>query len=184
MLPNSAEVTLTRAFLYRRFGRWQEAYAQFERATELNPQDPTGYYSAADIARGLRWWDEADRVRARLIKRFPRMTRGARLEEAIQLRWRGEVDAGNKLMETLNLNERSEEFVPLFYRSFWKRDYRECRRLLAEAAKYPDLERDRWEKELKLAFVTKTPGPKQAALEAEKQLEERLRHSAIRDGGN
>ena len=183
LLPNSAEVTLTRAFLYRRFGRWQEAYAQFERATELNPQDPTGYYSGADIARGLRWWDEADRLRTRLIKRFPRMTRGARLEEAISLRWRGEVDAGNKLMETLNLNERSEEFVPLFYRSFWKRDYQECRRLLAEAAKHPDLERDRWEKELKLAFVTKTTGPKQAALEAEKQLEERLRHSVIRDEG-
>ena len=181
MLPNSAEVTLTRAFLYRRFGRWQEAYAQFERATELNPQDPTGYYSAADIARGLRWWDEADRVRARLIKHFPRMTRGARIEQAVQLRWSGEVDAGNKILEELNLNERSEEFVPLFYRSFWKRDYQECRRLLAEAARYPDLERDRWEKELKLAFVTKTPGPKEAALEAEKQLEERLRHPGSRD---
>jgi tetratricopeptide (TPR) repeat protein len=181
LLPNSAEVTLTRAFLYRRFGRWQEAYAQFERATELNPQDPTGYYSAGAIARGLRWWDEADRVRARLIKRFPRMTRGARIEQAIQLRWSGEVDAGNKLMETLNLDERSEEFVMLFYRSFWKRDYQECRRLLAEAAKKPDLERDRWEKELKLAFVTKTPGPKEAALEVEKQLEERLRHPSSRD---
>ena len=180
LLPNSAEVTLTRAFLYRRFGRWQEAYAQFERATELNPQDPTGYYSAADVARGLRWWDEADSVRARLIKRFPRMTRGARLEEAISLRQRGEVDAGNKLIETLNLDVRTG-FVPLFYRSFWKRDYQECRRLLAEAAKYPDLERDRWEKELKLAFVTKTPGPKQAAQEAEKQLEERLRHPSSRD---
>jgi TolB-like protein len=181
LLPNSAEVTLTRAFLYRRFGRWQEAYAQFQRATELSPEDPTGYYSAADIARGLRWWDEADRVRARLIKRFPRMTRGARMEEAVQLRWSGEVDAGNKILEELNLNERSEEFVPLFYRSFWKRDYQECRRLLAEAAKHPDLERDRWEKELKLAFATKTPGPKEAALEAEKQLEERLRHPGKRD---
>jgi TolB-like protein/class 3 adenylate cyclase len=182
LLPNNAEVTLTRAFLYRRFGRWQESYAQFERATELNPQDPTGYYSAADIARGLRWWDEADRVRARLIKHFPRMTRGARLEQAVQLRWCGEVEAGNKLMETLDLDVRTG-FVPLFYRSFWKRDYQECRRLLAEAAKYPDLEPDRWEKELKLAFATKTPGPKQAALEAEKQLEERLRHASSHDEG-
>jgi TolB-like protein/class 3 adenylate cyclase len=180
LLPNSAEVTLTRAFLYRRFGRWQEAYAQFERATELNPQDPTGYYSAADVARRLRWWDEADRVRARLIKRFPRMARGARIEGAVQLRWSGEVDAGDKILEELNLDVRSD-FAPLFYRSFWKRDYQECRRLLAEAAKYPDLERDRWEKELKLAFATKTPGPKQAALEAEKQLEERLRHPSSRD---
>src|SRR5205807_6769726 len=111
------------------------------------------------------------------------MTRGARLVQAVQLRWCGEVEAGNKLMETLSLDVRTG-FVPLFYRSIWKRDYQECPRLLAEAAKYPDLERDRWEKELKLAFVTKTPGPTQAALEAEKQLEERLRHPVIRDGGN
>ena len=180
LLPNSAEVTLTRAFLYRRFGRWQEAYAQFERATELNPQDPTGYYSAADVARGLRWWDEADRVRARLIKRFSRMARGARIEQAVQLRWSGEVDAGDKILEELNLDVRSD-FAPLFYRSFWKRDYQECRGLLAEAAKNPELERDRWEKELKLAFATKTPGPKDAALETEKQLEERLRHPSSRD---
>ena len=171
---------MTRGLLYRRFGRWQDAYAQFERVTELNPQDPAGYYSAADIARGLRWWDEADRVRARLIKRFPRLARQARLEEMVSLRQRGEVDAGNKLMETFNLDVRTG-FVPLFYRSFWKRDYQECRRLLAEAAKYPDLEPDRWEKELKLAFVTKTPGPKEAALEAKTQLEERLRHPVIRD---
>jgi len=34
---------------------------------------------------------------------------------------------------------------------------------------------------LKLAFVTKIPGPKEAALEAEKQLEERLRHPGSRD---
>ncbi len=36
-LPNNAEISLTRGLLYRRFGRWQEAYAQFIRATELNP---------------------------------------------------------------------------------------------------------------------------------------------------
>ena len=37
-LPNNADVTLTRALLYRRFGRWQEAYALFVRASELNPR--------------------------------------------------------------------------------------------------------------------------------------------------
>ena len=42
-LPNSAEVTLTRALLYRRFGRWQEAYALFVRSSELNPRDLSAY---------------------------------------------------------------------------------------------------------------------------------------------
>jgi tetratricopeptide (TPR) repeat protein len=48
-LPNNAEVTLTRALLYRRFGRWQEAFAQFQRTMELNPQEPAGYDGAAAV---------------------------------------------------------------------------------------------------------------------------------------
>ena len=42
-LPNNAEVAMTRALLYRRFGRWQEAYSLFVRETELNPHDFTAY---------------------------------------------------------------------------------------------------------------------------------------------
>ncbi|PZR77419.1 MAG: hypothetical protein DLM52_04500 [Chthoniobacterales bacterium] len=180
LLPNSAEICMTRGLLYRRFGRWQEAFAQFQRTRELNPQEPAGYYNAAAAALALRWWDDADRIRGRITKLFPRMARPARLEEMMSLRLRGEVEAGNQELETLHLDVRTG-FVPLFYRSFWKRDYEECRRLVTEAAKYPDLEGDYWEKELKLAFVTKTSGPKEAALAKEKELEERPRHSAARE---
>jgi tetratricopeptide (TPR) repeat protein len=179
-LPNSAEITLTRGLLYRRFGRWQEAFAQFERSTELNPQDPAGYYSAAMAATGLRWWDDSDRLRALLIKRFPRIAPGARLEGAISLRLRGSVEAGDKEIETLNLPVQTG-FVPLFYRSFWKRNYEECRRLVAEAAKYPDLERDRWEKEARLLIATGASDSKQSAVEAERELEGRLQHPVTRD---
>ncbi len=52
-LPNSAEVTMTRGLLYRRFGRWQEAFAQFKRATELNPQEPFSYMNAGAAAIGV-----------------------------------------------------------------------------------------------------------------------------------
>ncbi|MDQ3314419.1 MAG: tetratricopeptide repeat protein, partial [Verrucomicrobiota bacterium] len=82
-LPNSAEVTMTRGLLYRRFGRWQEAFAQFKRATELNPQDPFGYMSAGMAAISLRWWDDAATMRARLTKQFPRLTQGAQIDEAV-----------------------------------------------------------------------------------------------------
>ena len=42
------------------------------------------------------------------------------------------------------------------------------------AAKYPEVEADRWDKELQLSFVTKFPVDQDAASQAEKQVEERL----------
>jgi tetratricopeptide (TPR) repeat protein len=179
-LPNNAEVTLTRALLYRRFGRWQEAYALFVRAIELNPQDLNAYIIAAETAFSLRWWNELDQMRERVIKHFPRRTRIARIERAISLRMRGEVAAGNKELESLNL-EMPSAFVPLFYMSFWERDFGECQRLLGQVAKYPEFEDDRWDKELQFVFVTKTPFDEQAARAAEKKLEEHLRQPVHRE---
>jgi TolB-like protein len=179
-LPNNADVTLTRALLYRRFGRWQEAHALFVRASELNPQDLTAYIMADQAAFSLRWWNESDQMRERVIKHFPRRARIARIERAISLRMRGEVAAGNKELESLNLQMPSE-FVPLFYMSFWKRDFEECRRLLGQVAKYPEFEDDRWDKEVQLVFVTKAPFDEQAARAAEKKLEEHLRQPTNRE---
>ena len=82
-LPNSAEVTTTRALLYRRFGRWQEAFAQFKRATELNPQDPFNYINADVASTQLRWWDEHDQMEERGAKRFPRFAREAKIHNAV-----------------------------------------------------------------------------------------------------
>ncbi len=71
LLPNSAEVTTTRALLYRRFGRFQESFAQFLRAIELNPEEPFNYRMAGYGALMLRWWEDGDRITARLIKEIP-----------------------------------------------------------------------------------------------------------------
>jgi TolB-like protein/class 3 adenylate cyclase/tetratricopeptide (TPR) repeat protein len=173
LLPNNIEVIVTRALLYRRFGRWQEAFAQLERAAELNPKDPLGDNGALSVAMNLRWWDDYDRLSARLVKRFPRFDRNARLMNVVSLRIRGEVEAGNKEMDRLNLDPRTH-FGALFYRNFWERNYSECRRLVAEAAKSPEQQADRWDKELQLSFVTKLPADQEAARAAEKQIEERL----------
>ena len=88
---------------------------------ELNPQEPAGYDGAAAVAVALRWWDDADRIRARMAKLFPRMARILRLQEMLSLRMRGEVEAGNKIMEELATEGRAEP-VMLFYRALWKRD--------------------------------------------------------------
>jgi tetratricopeptide (TPR) repeat protein len=179
-LPNSADVTLTRALLYRRFGRWQEAFAQFQRATELNPQDPFGYYSAAAAAINLRWWDESDRTRARMVKLFPRLARGARYEEAFSLRIRGDVEAGNKIVEELAAEGRADP-VMLFYRAWWKREYEECRRQVGELAKNRELEDDYWDKQLQLGFVVGFSFDQQAARDAEQRIEDRLRQPVGRE---
>ena len=172
-LPNSAEVTLTRAFLYRRFGRWQEAYAQFQRTTELNPQEPMGYDGALSAAVTLRWWDDADRTRGRMAKLFPRMARILRYTEASSLRMRGDVEAGNKIIEEQAAEGRADP-VMLFYRAFWKREYEECRRLVGEFASNRELENDHWDKELQLGFVTAFSFEQQAARNAEQRIEDRL----------
>ena len=179
-LPNNFDVTLTRGLLYRRFGRWQEAYSLFVRASELNPQDTSGYIFAGGAAFALRWWSEVDQTVERVIKHFPRRARVARIEGAAMLRMRGDVAAGNKELESLNL-QLPAEFTPLFYINFWKRNYEECRRLLAQLAKYPELEEERWDKEIQLVFVTKSPFDEKAAREEEKKLEEHLRQSVSRE---
>ena len=94
----------------------------------------------------------------------------------MSLRQRGDIEAGNKELEKLNLQIPSE-YIPRFYMNFWNHNFEECRKLLLEAAKSPDPELldDRWDKEMPLFFVTKGSFDRQAALDAEKRLEERLR---------
>jgi TolB-like protein/class 3 adenylate cyclase len=179
-LPNNAEVTMTRAFLYRRFGRWQEAYALFVRSSELDPRDLLAYISAGGAALELRWWDELDQMFERIKKHFPRRARVATIEHAIVLRLRGDVAAGNKQLEDVKL-QMPDDFAPLFYIPFWKRDFEQCRRLVTEAAKHSELQDERWDKQLQLAFVTKFPFDEQAARDAEKRLEERLAGSIHRE---
>ena len=100
------------------------------------------------------------------------------MEHAMSLRQRGDIEAGNKEFEKLNLQIPSE-YIPLFYINFWNHNFEECRKLLVEVAKSPDpeLQDDRWDKELQLFFVTNGSFDRQAALNAEKGLEERLRQT-------
>ena len=177
-LPNNADISLTRAFLYRRFGRWQEAFAQFDRAKELNPQDPQAHLLAGMTANALRWYDDSDRIRDRMIKLFPRIARMARLDRIVSLRIRGDIEPARKEMERLH-PEVSWAFLPLFYTAFWDRDFQEARRLVNEAGKFPEIQRDRWEAELRLAFVGHPISDKQVVLEAEKRLEEELKNPSL-----
>jgi tetratricopeptide (TPR) repeat protein len=114
-------------------------------------------------------------MQERIAKRYHRRARSAAMEHAMSLRQRGDVAAGNQEFEKLNLQIPSE-YVPRFYINFWNHNFEECRKVLVEVAKSPDpeLQDDRWDKELQLFFVTKGSFDRQAALDAEKRLEERL----------
>src|SRR5262249_43301591 len=65
-------------------------------------------------------------------------------------------------------------FGNIFDLAMWKRDYDEARRALNEAANYPQLEAQRWQKEMQFAFVTREPASIEMAREAEKRLEDQL----------
>ena len=173
LLPNDADISSTRGLLYRRFGRWQEAFAQFVRARELDPQELFPYINAGGAAYALRWWTELDPITEQILKRFPRRTKYLRVAMAENRQSRGDLDAADAQLASVNPDIETA-FGPLFDRALWKRDYQEARRLLNEAAKYPrsDLELERWTKEIQLVFVTREPPSTEAAAQAESRLEE------------
>jgi TolB-like protein/tetratricopeptide (TPR) repeat protein/class 3 adenylate cyclase len=170
-LPNDADISSTRGLLYRRFGRWQEAFAQFVRAQELDPQELFPYINAGGAAAALRWWSELDRMPEQVLKRFPRRTKYAKAAMAESFQLRGDLDTADAQLASIN-PDIEMAFEPLFDQAFWKRDYQEARRLLTEAAKYPELEPARWAKEIQLVFVTHEPPSNDAATDAEKRIEQ------------
>ena len=178
LLPNNAEISLTRALLYRRFGRWQESFDQFVRATELNPQDRFAYINGAAVALELRWYEDADRILERALRLFPGIAKPLRMQKIITLRLRGDVESAQKEFERLNPDLHAD-FLPLFYTAFWNRNYEEARRIVNEGAKFPDLDRERWEGEARLAKFGHGLADKTAALEAEKRLEQQLKSSSL-----
>jgi tetratricopeptide (TPR) repeat protein len=93
---------------------------------------------------------------------------------------RGEVEAGNKIMEELAAEGRADP-VSLFYRALWKREYEECRRQVGELAKNREREDDYWDKELQLGFVIGFSFDQQAARDAEQRIEDRLRQPVGRE---
>ena len=177
-LPNNADISLTRALLYRRFGRWQESLAQFRRAQELNPQEPSAYFNGWNAALALRWYDDADGINERMMKLLPRFTKPAQVSKIISLRLRGDVEAARKEMKTLDLNVQSD-FFPLFHTAFWDRNFGEARRLVNEAARFHDIDRERWEGEVRLAAVGQPAVDRNVALEAEKRLDEELKNPSL-----
>jgi tetratricopeptide (TPR) repeat protein len=113
-------------------------------------------------------------MRARILAKFPRAAGDAKEMAIVTLRLRGEVEAGNKLMDQLHPTV-IDGLAPLFYRAFWNRDYAECRRLLDQASSFPQLENERWQREAYLVFVTNDFRSRPQAIEAEKRLEEHLK---------
>lgn len=59
LLPNSAEVPLTAAFIYKRQNKFRERFAALQRAEALDPRNPRVLYYLTNTLRWVRDWPEA-----------------------------------------------------------------------------------------------------------------------------
>jgi tetratricopeptide (TPR) repeat protein len=70
--PRSAEPLLQRARLYQRLNRWEEALADFSRATEADPScGPTVWAARAPLYTRLQQWDKAVTDYSKLVEQNP-----------------------------------------------------------------------------------------------------------------
>ena len=67
-LPNEATSALALGAIHRRLGQWEEAAAEFERATRLAPNDQVGTYTAATTYALMRRFGDASRHAERLAQ--------------------------------------------------------------------------------------------------------------------
>ncbi|HZJ37793.1 MAG TPA: tetratricopeptide repeat protein [Chthoniobacterales bacterium] len=65
LAPNDSEIQLIAAAILRRQGKWSEALAAFERAQQLDPQNPNVVRNVLFTNTAMRRWSEATRVVAR-----------------------------------------------------------------------------------------------------------------------
>lgn len=98
LVPNQLEVIMALGRLHETRGENQDAFGQYRRASDLNPQDPRGLVAAAALAIGLRRNVLARGYLDRLLQRHPEHARGLALYgDALMLR--GERDAAIRYYE-------------------------------------------------------------------------------------
>ncbi len=71
IIPNDGDVRLYIAAVLRRRGNWNDALAGYKRAEEIDPRNPSSLYDSTQTFLGLRDWNGALHVFARLLKLAP-----------------------------------------------------------------------------------------------------------------
>jgi eukaryotic-like serine/threonine-protein kinase len=90
--PNHVGMLLSLGQLYSTAGRWEDAVAQFDRATQLDPRNPYSYWLAATTYLRLRRDEEAMLAFDRLIEVSPDDHQAKVIKGHTYLRWKGTAD--------------------------------------------------------------------------------------------
>ena len=140
LLPNSADVLFTEALLERRLGRWNDALRHFSKASELNPEDPSGLYQVILTCNMLGQTAEADRKADRAIAVFP---------DAADQFWNEKVAAalseGNVERARAALAHIKGDFPePRFFVAYLGHDFAEAERLSLTVWQGKDADKARW----------------------------------------
>ena len=92
-LPNNAEVESISGRIARGQGRWEDAIRYFERTVALEPRRNDDRNRLAQIYRGMRRYDESDRIMKKMIDADPEHQEDLPLERAVlRLEQRAETD--------------------------------------------------------------------------------------------
>jgi len=99
-LPGSAEMWLGLGYVNRRLGNWDQAFAAFDRASELDPRDAEIFQDlGGETLRYLHRYEEAIAAVNRALELAPDLAI-AKLNKALCfLRWRGQLDTLRNLVE-------------------------------------------------------------------------------------
>ncbi len=177
LLPNSAEVPLTAAFIYKRQARFRERIAALQRAEALDPLNRTVLLYLINTFRWVRDWREAmhafDRSAAVMPEGRNCTSRWSRAHDQFQLS--GDINALKKaIAEQPDAEEPATRDLLNFQRyetATLERDYTEAARLLAAVpsalmGETPDAPSPHWKAfhEALLAVAANTEG-KQETLE-------------------
>jgi tetratricopeptide (TPR) repeat protein len=92
-LPNDADLWTSIAAAHRRLGNWDEVLAAVERATQLNPRDPSPFYDlGAMTLQVLRRYSESVRAYNRALSLAPDLHGAAVWKGQAYVRWQGQLD--------------------------------------------------------------------------------------------
>ena len=86
---------------HRAQGRWSDAIASFERATELDPRDAESIAELSTTYSRLRRWEEAVRAQDRYLALVPDAYQAMMIRGNMFLRWQGTIDSLAAIVDRL-----------------------------------------------------------------------------------
>jgi serine/threonine-protein kinase len=105
-LPNDAELWSWTGYAHRRLGNWQQVFAAFERAAQLNPRDPKVFQDLGGITyRFTHRYGEAVRAVDRALALDPGFHMAAVDKGWIYVEWHGELDTLREALDRLPQEE-------------------------------------------------------------------------------